>query len=69
MRSQILFKRAALALGMVTACVACGQKGPLYLPDDPESRDRATLPQVLWPSLPGSGTPQPKPATERPSSP
>jgi len=27
----------------------CGQKGPLYLPDTPESRGRATLPQTLNP--------------------
>ena len=28
---------------------ACGQKGALYLPDTPDARDRATLPQTLNP--------------------
>jgi predicted small lipoprotein YifL len=47
----------------------CGQKGDLYLPDSPESRARATLPQSLnpWhtPAAPASGSPaqaQPAPA-------
>ncbi|MDI9329804.1 MAG: lipoprotein [Alphaproteobacteria bacterium] len=67
MWGQILFKRTALAVGMVTVCAACGQKGPLYLPNDPESRDRATLPQVLLPTLPGSSNPPPPSAPPRES--
>ena len=67
MWTQILFKRAALAMGVVTVLGACGQKGPLYLPTDPESRDRASLPQVLLPSLPSSSsTPPPAPARQSP---
>ncbi len=34
----------------------CGQKGPLYLPDTPESRGRATLPQTLNPWRPHTST-------------
>lgn len=27
---------------------ACGQKGPLYIPDTPAARQRATLPQTVY---------------------
>jgi predicted small lipoprotein YifL len=29
--------------------VACGQRGPLYLPTDPAAAGRATLPQLITP--------------------
>ena len=41
--------RLALVAIVVTACAACGQKGPLYLPSDPEARDRASWPETLKP--------------------
>jgi len=31
--------------------VACGQRGPLYLPTAPEAAQRATLPETLRPQL------------------
>ncbi|WP_233252207.1 lipoprotein [Limnohabitans sp. 2KL-17] len=47
---------------------ACGQKGPLFLPNTPESEGRATLPQTLkpWPAQPATGTPAetPRSSTE-----
>ncbi|MFT3812432.1 MAG: lipoprotein [Acidovorax sp.] len=30
--------------------MGCGQKGPLYLPNEPAAQGRATLPQTLDPS-------------------
>jgi predicted small lipoprotein YifL len=39
---------------MATLLVGCGQKGGLYLPQEPEAQQRATLPQILTPSLPGT---------------
>lgn len=30
--------------------MACGQKGPLYLPTEPAAANRATLPQTLNPA-------------------
>jgi len=68
--SQILvsapWRRLALAAGMVGALAGCGQKGPLYLPTDAASAQRATLPQILNParaaSAPsGTATPAPRP--------
>ncbi|WP_311732852.1 lipoprotein [Variovorax sp. KBW07] len=37
-----------LAVG-AAGLAACGQKGALYLPDDPAAAQRATLPQLLTP--------------------
>jgi predicted small lipoprotein YifL len=41
---------------------ACGIKGALYLPNTPESQDRATLPQTLkpWPDTPAPTPPAKK---------
>jgi predicted small lipoprotein YifL len=60
---QILVSAGAAALLLV----ACGQRGPLYLPTGPEAANRATLPQTLAPSTavvparassaPGAATP------------
>ncbi len=46
---QILGRRLLLALSMVFGLVACGQKGALFIPTDPEASDRAVFPQVLVP--------------------
>ncbi len=32
----------------------CGQRGPLYLPQDAAAQHRATLPDLLTPKLPGT---------------
>lgn len=31
----------------------CGQKGPLYMSNDPDFKDRATLPEIIVRKLPG----------------
>ncbi|MEZ2295839.1 lipoprotein [Variovorax sp. RCC_210] len=44
--------RAALMVCLVAGAaglVACGQRGPLYLPTDPAAAGRATLPQLITP--------------------
>ncbi|MFG5776096.1 lipoprotein [Comamonas sp. J-3] len=46
--SQIVCRTIVLASG-AAVLVACGQKGPLYLPQDPAAANRATLPQTLDP--------------------
>ena len=48
---QILGRRILLALSMVFGLVACGQKGALFIPTDPEASDRAVFPQVLVPDI------------------
>ncbi|RYF76021.1 MAG: hypothetical protein EOO22_03230 [Comamonadaceae bacterium] len=48
-------RAASHAIGLLAAGVllaGCGQRGPLYLPTDPAAANRATLPQVLTPTLP-----------------
>jgi len=37
---------------MASGLIGCGQRGALYLPTEPAAQDRATLPQILTPSLP-----------------
>ena len=43
---------AFLALAMFSLLSACGQKGSLYLPNDPEFQQRATLPEIVKRQLP-----------------
>ncbi|MBP7452694.1 MAG: lipoprotein [Ottowia sp.] len=38
----------ALAAASVTLLTACGQRGPLYIPQTPAAAQRATLPQTVW---------------------
>jgi predicted small lipoprotein YifL len=51
--------RAAVATALCAALVlsACGQKGNLYLPNDPEFKQRATLPDIVRRQLPGATAP------------
>jgi predicted small lipoprotein YifL len=44
-------------LALAASAAGCGQRGPLYLPTEPAATQRATLPQVLTPSLPGKDAP------------
>ena len=37
-----------LAVAAVTLLTACGQSGPLYIPQTPAAAHRATLPQTMW---------------------
>jgi predicted small lipoprotein YifL len=43
-------RRLALAAGVVALLCACGQKGALFLPTDPASVGRATLPETIRPA-------------------
>ncbi|MBU3653734.1 MAG: hypothetical protein FGM44_11705 [Limnohabitans sp.] len=52
MIARILVTALALAGSMASGLVACGQRGALYLPTEPAAQDRASLPQILTPSLP-----------------
>jgi predicted small lipoprotein YifL len=49
MTRQILGRRTLLAFSMAFALVGCGQKGALFIPTDPEARERAVFPQILVP--------------------
>ena len=66
MVSQILVRSFVLVPCMAALLAGCGQKGGLYLPQEPEAQQRATLPQILTPSLPG--TSKDTPPTSPPSS-
>ncbi len=49
---------------------ACGQKGALYLPNDPEFKQRATLPEIVRRQFPGdSAAPAPAPAASATTTP
>jgi predicted small lipoprotein YifL len=45
---------AVSALCASALLVACGQKGALYMPNDPEFKQRATLPDIVRRQLPGN---------------
>ncbi len=45
----------------------CGQKGPLVLPQTPDSQGRATLPQTLNPWPKPVAAPAARPATSEPA--
>jgi predicted small lipoprotein YifL len=57
---KILVRGSSLRACMAsTLCVlltltACGQKGNLYMPNDPEFKQRATLPDIVRRQLPGN---------------
>ncbi|PQA82138.1 hypothetical protein C5F52_16755 [Limnohabitans sp. TS-CS-82] len=59
----ILVRASALCANVASAAIAaallsgCGQKGPLTLPNDPEFKQRATLPDIVRRQLPGSPSP------------
>ena len=47
----------AVVASALCACVvltACGQKGALYMPNDPEFKQRATLPDIVRRQLPSN---------------
>jgi predicted small lipoprotein YifL len=54
----------ASALCASALLVACGQKGALYMPNDPEFKQRATLPEIVRRQLPSNtATPSVTPAS------
>lgn len=50
--TPMFFRKITYIAILCTSCMltACGQKGALYLPTEPEASNRATLPQTLTPS-------------------
>lgn len=54
--------RAACAVAVLAATAGCGQRGPLYLPNDPAAAGRATLPEIIVP-LGGPSIPTPQTST------
>lgn len=70
---QILVSTIGLcALGVGLS--GCGLKGPLYLPTDPAAAQRATLPELLTPSIgkpaadaDAGAAPAPAPAASAPA--
>lgn len=72
-RASALGGRVAASAGAVVLLVACGQKGPLQLPNDSEFQQRATLPDIVRRQLPGGNAtpnaPSPTPAVSAPVSP
>ena len=63
MYRQILVRGMAL-LATALALAGCGQRGPLHLPTDAAAAQRASLPQSLKNSLPGTNPASP-PAPEK----
>ena len=57
---KILVRGVSLRVGVASACCAmvvlsaCGQKGNLYLPNDPEFQQRAKLPDIVRRQLPST---------------
>ncbi|QNK75857.1 lipoprotein [Variovorax sp. PAMC28562] len=45
---------AVLCAASLVVLSGCGQRGPLYLSKDAAAKDRATLPDLLTPRLPGA---------------
>jgi predicted small lipoprotein YifL len=72
-RASALGGRVAVCTSAVVLMAACGQKGPLQLPNDPEFQQRATLPDIVRRQLPGGNAtpnaPSPTPAAPAPVSP
>jgi len=66
---KILVRGASLGVAVASAvCVvlalsACGQKGALYMPNDPEFKQRATLPDIVRRQLPVTASPAAAPAS------
>ncbi|NDC62371.1 MAG: hypothetical protein EBZ60_10265, partial [Betaproteobacteria bacterium] len=52
MNKPILGRLLAIAWAMALSLSACGQKGELFIPTDPEAKDRAQFPKVLLPPAP-----------------
>ncbi|MDO5653545.1 MAG: lipoprotein [Brachymonas sp.] len=56
------FVTAAICSTALLLLAACGQKGDLYIPTEPEAANRATLPRTLFPVKPRA-----QPAASAPS--
>lgn len=66
---MILVSANGLRTGVVSAVCAmtllygCGQKGNLYLPNDPDFQERAKLPDIVRRQWPGTSRPAATPAS------
>jgi predicted small lipoprotein YifL len=70
-RASALGGRVATCMCTVVLLSACGQKGALYMPNDPEFKQRATLPEIVrrqLPDLPGTANPPAAPPAASPAS-
>ena len=67
LKIRTIVKSTAL-MACVTVLSACGQKGDLYLPTEPEAAQRATLPRSVLPVRPRVQTEPPKAAQPAASS-
>ena len=72
-RAHVLAARVA-CVGGLCVLAACGQKGNLTLPNDPDFKQRATLPDIVrrqFPDMPAPKSPAPADTgtTPAPSSP
>jgi predicted small lipoprotein YifL len=73
-RAGGLCASVASVMSLAALLAGCGQKGILYLPNDPEFQQRATLPEIVRRQLPGNNattpaTPAPSPAVSPAPSP
>ena len=66
-RAGGLCASVASAVCLVCLLAACGQKGNLYLPNDPEFKQRATLPEIVRRQLPGIPATPPASAASAPA--
>jgi predicted small lipoprotein YifL len=64
-RAGGLCASVASVMSLAALLAGCGQKGNLYLPNDPEFQQRATLPEIVRRQLPGNtaATPASSPAS------
>ncbi|MDP4622079.1 MAG: lipoprotein [Hydrogenophaga sp.] len=60
---------AHVLVGGAAMLTACGQTGPLFLPDTPMAKGRATLPQALNPWHNQTSTSQAAPPSTAPAAP
>ena len=68
-RAGGLCASVASVVSLVAVLSACGQKGNLYLPNDPEFQQRATLPEIVRRQLPGNPATPATPAASAASAP
>jgi predicted small lipoprotein YifL len=61
-------RRAALVAGVVLVLAGCGQKGPLYLPDQKPAVVTTPAAPVAVPTTPGANPSAPKKKTDEEAS-
>jgi predicted small lipoprotein YifL len=61
-------RHAALVAGVVLVLAGCGQKGPLYLPDQKPAVVTTPAPSAAVPATPAANPPAPKKQTDEDAS-